>query len=113
MAGHIPAARQHLIDAISTLAGRRKPVSDRAARVAFVRAYYRGVDEDDLRASTSEALAAAAVGHLAFGVRRRPGESLVRVFEPDADADGWTSERTIVEVVPTTCRFSSIRWRWC
>jgi len=29
MTGHIPAARQHLIDAISTLAGRRKPISDR------------------------------------------------------------------------------------
>jgi glutamate dehydrogenase len=99
MAGHIPAARQHLIDEISTIAGRRKPVSDRAARVAFVRAYYRGVDEEDLRTSTPEALAAAAIGHLAFGLRRSRGQPLVRVFEPDADRDGWTSERTVVEVV--------------
>jgi glutamate dehydrogenase len=99
MAGHIPAARQHLIDEISSLAASRKPVSDRAARAAFARAYYRGVDEDDLRTSTPEALAAAAIGHLAFGLRRSPGQPLVRVFEPEADRDGWTSERTVVEVV--------------
>jgi glutamate dehydrogenase len=99
MTGYIPAARQHLIDEISRIAGRLKSVADRAARMAFVRAYYRGVDEDDLRTSTPEALAAAAVGHLSLGLRRRPGEPLVRVFEPDADKDGWTSDRTIVEVV--------------
>jgi glutamate dehydrogenase len=99
MAGSIPAARQHLIDEISTSARRRKPASERAALVRFVRAYYRGVDEDDLRTSTPEALAAAAAGHLAFGLRRRPGVPLVRVYDPDPERDGWASDRTVVEVV--------------
>jgi hypothetical protein len=76
MAGFIPAARQHLIDAISASARRLTRSEDRAALLAFVRAYYRGVDEDDLRTSPPESLAAAAAGHLAFGLRRRPGAPL-------------------------------------
>jgi glutamate dehydrogenase len=97
MPGTIPAARQHLIDQIAREA--------RGARSApfplgpFVRAYYRGVDESDLRAGDPAAFAAAAAGHLRFGAVRKAGRALVRTFNPDLGRDGWQSSHTVVEVV--------------
>jgi glutamate dehydrogenase len=98
MPGTIPAARRHLIDAI---AARAKPDRRRGAvsPVEFVRDCYRGVDEDDLRARTPAALAAAAVDLLRFGSRRRAGQPLVRVFNPSQSQNGWISPHTVVEVV--------------
>jgi glutamate dehydrogenase len=99
MAGTIPAARQHLIDAVAahTRSSRlqRAPVPP----TQFVQSYYRGVDEDDLRERTPAALAAAALRHLQFGTTRRAGRPLVRVFNPTEAQDGWTSTHTVVEVV--------------
>ena len=99
MAGSIPAARQHLIDAIAQEAGRRRSALPAKSRTSFIRAYYRGVDEDDLRAAGVEALAAAAVGHLELGWQRRRGRPIVRVRNPDPVRDGWTTPLTVVECV--------------
>ena len=91
MPGMIPAARQHLIDAIaraSRAAGRSR---GGIALPEFVQAYYRGVGEDDLRLREPAQFARAAREHLAFGRVRRPGEPLVRVFNPDPERDGWAS----------------------
>ncbi len=98
MAGSIPAVRKHLIETIAAhtrSARSRSPVP----LDAFVRAYYRGVDEDDLRARAPAALAAAAADHLRFGWTRRTGRPLVRVFNPTEAEHGWTSAHTVVEVV--------------
>ena len=99
MPGTIPAARQHLIDAIAKrahkLPGERPPVP----LAEFVQAYYRGVDEEDLGTRAPEQFAIAAASHLDFGRTRRRGEPLVRVFNPDADTHGWQSPSTIVEIV--------------
>jgi glutamate dehydrogenase len=98
MPGTIPAARQHLIDAIARLTRRPRGAKVPVAAGEFVQAYYRGVGEEDLQLRTPRDFAAAATGHLAFGAVRRPGKPLVRVFNPSA-ADGWQSPHTIVEVV--------------
>jgi glutamate dehydrogenase len=97
MPGTIPAARQHLIDDIAkqTRKSRGRPVP----LPEFVRAYYRGVGEDDLELRQPADFAASATGHLGFGMVRRPGEPKVRVFNPEAARDGWESPHTIVEVV--------------
>ena len=97
MPGTIPAARQHLIDDIAkqTRKSRGRPVP----LPEFVRAYYRGVGEEDLGLRQPADFAASATGHLGFGMVRRPGEPKVRVFNPEAGRDGWESPHTIVEVV--------------
>ena len=99
MAGTIPAARQHLIDAIAAHARTSRAKRGRVPLRGFVQAYYRGVDEDDLRAATPAFLAAAAAGHLQFGMSRRAGRPLVRIFNPREADDGWHSTRTVVEVI--------------
>ena len=100
MPGTIPAARQHLIDAIARQSRTARTARDTPLPLGpFVQAYYRGVDEADLRAGDPGALAAAAASHLRFGAVRKPGRALVRVFNPDLSRDGWQSPRTVVEVV--------------
>ena len=72
MAGIIPAVRKHLIDSIAahTRASKPRPPVPPAD---FVKAYYRGVDEDDLRGRAPASLAAAAIDELRFGTVRRAG----------------------------------------
>ncbi|RPI16343.1 MAG: NAD-glutamate dehydrogenase [Lysobacterales bacterium] len=99
MPGSIPAARQRLIDAIAAQARTTKARGLPVSLEGFVRNYYRGVDEGDLRSSDPTSLAVAAAGHLRFGTVRRPGRALARVFNPTIAQDGWTSPHTVVEVV--------------
>ncbi|HEY8540161.1 MAG TPA: hypothetical protein VIL28_14925, partial [Steroidobacteraceae bacterium] len=92
----IPVARQKLIADIAACARgmRRTPIP----AASFVKQYFHGVDEDDLRASPASDLAAAAIAHLRFASRRARGRPLVRVYNPSADRDGYASTHTIVEV---------------
>jgi glutamate dehydrogenase len=96
MPGTIPVARQHLIAAI---AAKSRSHEAPVPLAPFVRDYYRGVDESDLRSRDPAALAAAAAGHLAFGAVRKPGHALVRMFNPAVGQHGWQSPHTVVEVV--------------
>ena len=99
MLGKVPSARLALIERIVDRAARR-PKGVRAPLAAsFIRAYYHGVAEEDLRARSLDDLAAAALSHLALGVRRRTGTPVIRVFNPEAAADGWSSRHTIVAIV--------------
>jgi glutamate dehydrogenase len=99
MAGSIPAARQHLIDAIAERARGRRTALPPRALAQFVNSYYRGVDEDDLRDAGPETLAMAAISHVELGRQRRRGQAIVRVANPDLERDGWTCPRTVVNVV--------------
>ena len=66
---------------------------------AYVRQYYRNTALDDLKARAVEDLAGATLSHLELGRRRPPGSPCIRVYNPDADRDGWNSPHTIVQVV--------------
>jgi glutamate dehydrogenase len=97
----IPAARRALIERI--VGTRAVRASGRAAtmmRQRFLRAYFRGVAEEDLAQRAPQTLAAAALEHLKFGaLPRRVGHSLVRVFNPDITRDGFQSAHTLVMIV--------------
>ena len=99
MSGTIPAARQHLIDAIAKCSRKVAGASSPVSLADFVQQYYRGVGEEDLQFREPAHFAAAAARHLEFGLVRRAGAPLVRVFNPREDVDGWRSPNTIVEVV--------------
>jgi glutamate dehydrogenase len=99
MPGTIPVARQHLIDEIARHARSRRGERLPVPITPFVQAYYRGVDEEDLRANDAGSLAAAAAGHLRFGATRKAGQPLVRVFNPSLAGEGWESPHTFVEIV--------------
>ncbi|MGQ0834869.1 MAG: NAD-glutamate dehydrogenase [Gammaproteobacteria bacterium] len=99
MLGQVPETRLALIERIAGAARRRAGArnAERAAR--FVRAYYRGVADEDLAAREPGDLAAAALAHLEFGVKRPPNSARVRVFNPDAGDDGFRSPHTVVVLI--------------
>ena len=99
MLGKVPASRLRLIEEIARVARKHVKAADHKSVDAFVRRYYRGVAEEDLRARGAKALAAAALRHLTDGRSRRPGHALVRVFNPDEVRDGFSSDHTIVTIV--------------
>lgn len=92
----IPPRRLALIERI-VAAGARG--GGRALRHAFLRSYFRGVGEEDLAERPPEQLARAAAAHFELGLRRAPGRSLVRIFNPEAERDGFTSPHTLVLIV--------------
>jgi len=99
MLGTIPAARQRIIERIVQRippAARKKHALDVRA---FVRAYYRGVAEEDLRERNTHDLAGAALAHLQFGSMRHARRALVRVYTPQTTHDGWSSPHTVIETV--------------
>ncbi|HKE46132.1 MAG TPA: NAD-glutamate dehydrogenase [Steroidobacteraceae bacterium] len=94
----IPAARLELINRIAAQARRRagrRPVDV----TRFIRAYYRGVGEEDLGAHEPEDLAGAALHHLQLGATRRPGRPIVKVFNTDAAQDGFASPHTLILMI--------------
>jgi glutamate dehydrogenase len=103
----IPAARVALIERIahavspngSAKRATREARDQMELQQRFVRAYFRGVGEEDLAERTPALLARAALNHFEFGAKRTPGQSLVRVFNPDPERDGFDSPHTLVMTV--------------
>jgi glutamate dehydrogenase len=65
----------------------------------FVERYFRHVAAEELSAREPGVLAGAAASHLDLARHRLPGTANVRVFNPTTEADGWSSARTVVQVV--------------
>jgi len=99
MLGRIPAARQAIIDRIAASTRRKRRKALPVAPARFARHFYHGVSELDLVQRTPEDLAGSAFAMLELGLSRRRGRSLVRVFNPDAARDGFSSPHTVIMVV--------------
>src|ERR1700761_9394247 len=98
----IPPTRVALIERIAqAVPGAGKSAKAQSSlQQRYVRTYFRGVGEEDLAERTPTALAKAALNQFTFGSQRRtPGESLVRVFNPDLQRDGFESPHTVVMIV--------------
>src|SRR5215831_14595941 len=99
MLGKIPAARLSLIEKIVRSAPRNLPKGARPLAFDFLRTFFRGVAEDDLRMHRPAELAVAALAHLEFGRRRAGGRVLVELAPPLARDDATTGHRAVVRVV--------------
>ena len=99
MAARTDKAHAERLDRILALAREKVPAEARGPVEAFIRAYYRQVDPEDLAARAPADLYGAALSHWNFARRRAPGQARVRVFNPSVQEHGWESTHTIVEVV--------------
>ena len=54
---------------------------------------------EDLEGKSALDLYGAALSHLNFGRERKPGETKVRVFNPQFEIDGWQSTHTALQIV--------------
>ncbi|MBT8079801.1 MAG: NAD-glutamate dehydrogenase [Gammaproteobacteria bacterium] len=76
-----------------------KLLSGRKQINQFLRHYFGNMPVDDLQGRSFERLGRAAIGHLEFGRVRKPGNPLLRIFNPDLKTHGYVAEYTIVEMV--------------
>jgi glutamate dehydrogenase len=94
-----PDARQRVVTELLKSAAAICPPDCPADLESFLGQYFRNIPLPDLKARDPGDLAGAALGHLAFGQKRKPGKVMARIFNPVKDEDGWESSHTIVEVV--------------
>ncbi|HUQ11199.1 MAG TPA: NAD-glutamate dehydrogenase [Steroidobacteraceae bacterium] len=99
MLGKIPAARLALIEKIVARAARQVPKNSRALAADFLRAFFRGVAEEDLRAHSARDLASAALAHLEFGRQRSGSRVLVELAPPLNPEAATASHRVLLRVV--------------
>ncbi|HEX8170876.1 MAG TPA: NAD-glutamate dehydrogenase [Thermoanaerobaculia bacterium] len=95
-------AEQRQVDLVDRLAAEaRNRVTPEQGDSAehFVRRYFAHVAPDDVIYSSFETLLGGALSLWEFGAQREPGKPKVRLFNPTADANGWGTEHTVVEVV--------------
>src|SRR5262245_21008082 len=97
MLGKIPAARLALIEKIARSTPRDLPAATRKLSGDFLRSYFRGVAEEDLRADRSADLANAAFAHLELG-RNRVGSRVCVELAPPLDP-ATAAQRAVVRLV--------------
>ena len=88
-----------LIEEVCRRVREQLAAGDAANAEEFVRQYYRWVSPEDLSVRTSLDVYGEALSHFNFARVRRPGETKLRVYNPDFETDGWQSRHTVVEVV--------------
>ena len=99
MLGKIPAARLALIEKIVRSTGRDIPKAARGLARDFLRSFFRGVAEEDLRMHRPVDLATSALAHLELGKVRAGNRVLLELAPPLAVADPTAAHRAIVRVV--------------
>ncbi len=88
-----------LIDTVCERVRERLPAGQIAPCESFVRQYYHWVPAEDLADRNPLDLYGAAVAHWNLAQHREPGESKVRVYNPDFEQHGWQSPHTVIEIV--------------
>jgi len=76
-------------------------MATRAARrnTAFVDAYFHAVPFQELQQELAVTFASMVTAQVNFIHQRRPGELLLRVYNPGKDKDGWECQHTVIEMV--------------
>lgn len=90
----VPPTPGEILAAIKRSAGGKDADFRRYAEVLFKR-----VAAEDLAVRGTPDWIAMAEGLYALMQTRKAGKSLIRVFDPDARTDGWSSPHTIVQIV--------------
>src|ERR1700694_5846022 len=88
-----------IVDRLATEANKR--VGGEAAESAeqFVRRYFSVVAPDDIIYTSFDTLLGGALSLWEFGANRTPGKAKVRFFNPTVEANGWSLEHTVIEIV--------------
>ena len=89
--------KKALLKQVSDRLGKGKYKNDVSG--PFLKQCYRRVPYEDLSMASPEKLAAIVTGQLGFMETRKPGQLLLRVYQPTMKKDGWESEHTVVELV--------------
>jgi glutamate dehydrogenase len=90
-------AGQSALEAMFRLIDERQPVERRDAVHAFAKAYTRRLGGDELAAADPEDLYGLVTSTFAFADSRALQPSVVRVFNPDPETEGYRAAGTVIE----------------
>ena len=93
------AKKAKLVGKAAALAEELLGPDERDAATRAISEFYEHVPPADVAVRSQRDLCGAALSLWRFAGRRRPGQAKIRVYNPEPDADGWSSPHTIVEIV--------------
>ncbi len=95
----IDKQKQLLLDQVIGILENR--LSARRARLValYVEYYFRRIPLDDIAREAPATLATIVINQLEFLMVRLPGQTLIRIFNPEMETDGWESQHTIIDMV--------------
>ncbi|HJU20776.1 MAG TPA: NAD-glutamate dehydrogenase, partial [Stellaceae bacterium] len=99
MASAIEEKKNTLVDKAKAVAAARVEATAEATAARVIAKFYEHVPPADVIERSPRDLCGAALSLWHFAERRRPGQAKIRVHNPDLAKDGWSSRRTIVEIV--------------
>ena len=91
--------KESIVAGILSSKSRSKTLSKHSQAKLFLRQYFEDMPVEDLQSRSEEVMARAAIDHLDFGVVRRKGQSLLRIFNPTVKEHGYTSMYSFVEMI--------------
>ncbi len=92
-------SRESLQQAALEVISGRLPKPRHKEALAFASLLLRRVPSDDLAERDAEYWAGLSIDLLSFARARRQEQALVRVFNPDAEEQGWDSTHTVIQIV--------------
>jgi glutamate dehydrogenase len=92
-------ARQRIVDAILATRLKSRHVTRKQEIQRFLQQYFASVPYEDLEGRSEEIMARIALDHLDFAAARRPGEALLRIYNPTEKEYGYKSQYTFIEMV--------------
>ncbi len=98
MAREADNRKQELLEQVEAIVtGGRDDIPAKQAAY-YTRNFFKRVPIEDLGNATPDELAAVVASQMGFVRKRLPGQSLVDVFNPSLDEDGWESQHTVIEL---------------
>jgi NAD-specific glutamate dehydrogenase len=91
--------KQTIVDGILAANVKSKSLGKPSQTRKFLKKYVENVPVEDLQGRSEAVMARAAIDHLEFGAVRRPGQALLRIFNPTEKEHGYVSGYTFVEMV--------------
>ena len=91
--------KEALLDAVVELAERRQKGNGASIAGELVRHYFSRTAPQDLAGKDPIDLYAATIRHLQLAERRSANETLVQIYNPNSDEDGWSSSHTVIDIV--------------
>ncbi|MBN7136394.1 glutamate dehydrogenase [Lysobacter enzymogenes] len=77
---------------------KRVPKARHAEAEAFAQAFYKRMSGDEMPQHAADGWAALAADFLDFARDRKPGNALVRLFNPQLKSHGWESPHTVLQI---------------
>ncbi|MGY6588196.1 MAG: NAD-glutamate dehydrogenase [Wenzhouxiangella sp.] len=88
--------KQQLLDAIVERVASEKGGKEKAA---FAQRFYQRLPFGEFESAEVGPLAALVRGLFDFASQRRSGEVKLRIFNPEASQEGWSSSHTVIEII--------------